>query len=147
MKLITFDRTKKNFIEEIENQGFDVEFTAECEDIDPRNHCEVEDAKYIIEQLNNGNDAAWFSAKVEISGKGFYETDYLGGCSYKSFKEFKESDYFADMIESCIDEINRRIESINYGIKRRLAIRRASRILAPFDLHIVDTLSISELKY
>lgn len=54
----------------------------------------------IIERLNNGDLSAWFCAKVTAEYLGFKYSDYLGACSYRSFAEFINGDYYADMIDS-----------------------------------------------
>lgn len=123
-----------------------VEFEAENEEISPEGQFDdKETANEIVKQYEDGNEAAWFSAKVTVLHKDFVETDYLGCCSYKSFKEFKNDPYYLDMINTCVNEINRQIESINYGIKRQWDIRKAKRILAPYDLVITDLKTIPAL--
>ena len=50
-----------------------------------------------------GNDAAWFCAKVTAHCAGFHGVDYLGGCSYESFEDFTDRDgYFVDMVRAAM---------------------------------------------
>jgi len=107
-------------IQLLENLGIDIDFSPEEEDAMPEDSfCEEETIELVREKYNNGNLAAWFCAKVTVSYKDMLESDYLGCCSYGSFKEFttEENGYYVDMINTCINEINRQIESINFGPK------------------------------
>jgi hypothetical protein len=49
----------------------------------------------------------WFCAKVSISFNGIEGTDYLGGCNYNSFEEFKDgmNGYMCGMIHQAYDEL------------------------------------------
>ncbi len=123
-------------IKQLENI-VNIEFSAEQEDISPYDQLDEETAKQVCEDAES-NDAAWFCAKVTVSFKDFVESDYLGACSYRSFREFKEDAYYTDMVNTCINEINRQIESINYGIQRLWDIRRAKNIIGKYDLIITD---------
>lgn len=101
----------------------DVEFSIECleEHIPIRGNCvasgndaedkEIEDN--LIEQLNNGNEWAWCTVKVSASYKGQEGTDYLGGCSYLSEKDFKEDGYYEDMKQTAFNELIQNLESLN----------------------------------
>jgi hypothetical protein len=90
-------------------KGLMVVFEAVEEDLDFQDHfSEEEDVKWIENQLNYGNMSAWFCAKltVKLDGTDLEATDYLGGCSYKSFEEFTDTkDYFGDMIDTATNEL------------------------------------------
>lgn len=133
---------------DLEKLGANVKFSAENEELNPEDHFDnTEDVKYIIEQHEDGNPAAWFCAKVTVSYKDQTETEYLGCCSYNSFQQFtgEENGYYLDMINTCINEINRVIDSINFGIQRQWSIRRAKNILKPYDLFIAASDKIPTL--
>ena len=126
----------------IENMGAEIEFDPQEEDHSPDdNYMEQGSIDYIVEQYDNGNMAAWFCAHVTVKFKGYEGEDYLGGCSYKSFKEFTtmENDYYVDMINSCIDELNKDIVSDNENTQKRWNIRKAKNLIAPYGLHIVTS--------
>jgi hypothetical protein len=100
-----------------------VEFTIQCmpEDIPIKGNAIVSgDDEYdkevendLIEQLENGNEWAWCAIKVTACYKGQEGTDYLGGCSYKSKKDFIESnDYYQDMRQQAYDELIAQLESL-----------------------------------
>lgn len=64
----------------------------------------------IAEQLANGNDYAWFCAKVTASWKGHSHSEYLGWCSYASEKDWLESDYFQQMKDEALGFLNSSIQ-------------------------------------
>jgi hypothetical protein len=70
---------------------------------------EAADVKWVKDQLRQGNEAAWFCAKVTVSlrGHGIEATDYLGACSYKSFNDFtdEKDGYFVDMVNGLTDQL------------------------------------------
>lgn len=101
----------------IKNLGIEINFTPEAEYLDfTKGHFEFEeDVKHIQSELENGNEAAWFSAKVSLNYKGLEsEAEYLGGCSYNSFDEFtgEENGYFDDMLRTCFEDLKSKIEDI-----------------------------------
>lgn len=59
----------------------------------------------IIDDLESGNEWAWCCVKVTYKWDDFEGNNYLGGCSYKSMRDFKESDYFVDMVDSAFDDL------------------------------------------
>jgi len=131
--------TSLNEVKKLEDLGVIIEFTPEEEEITPDYEEEVNQA--IANKYDNGNMAAWFCAKVAVQYREVEGTDYLGCCSYNSFKEFTttDKDYYMDMINQCIDEINREVQSINFGVQRKWNIRKAKNLLAPYGLHIVSS--------
>ncbi len=64
----------------------------------------------IREQLQAGNQWAWFCAHVTVTLKDFCPTcsqareadEYLGGCSYTSEESFRASDEYKDMVQGCL---------------------------------------------
>ena len=118
-----------------------IEFTPENEDtpIDDM-FSEPQDVQWIYDQIDSGNDAAWFFAKVEIKYRGFSATDYLGCCSYASFKEFQNDVYYPEMVQTCVNEINQDIEQHNREIQKAWDIRKAKNLLSPYKLQIVKEL-------
>lgn len=136
MKTITattfVDRTANNIICK-ENDQIEISFEAQPEDISPSDMFDEELMSDLQKTLDNDNDLQycgvshnWFCAKVTVSYKYFEATDYLGGCSYASYDEFvqEENGYFADMVQTCVDEINSEIETINANIQKRWNLRK-----------------------
>lgn len=125
-------------IPDLEKIGVKIEFTPENEDTDITGHFEELDIKRIQKKYNSGNMAAWFCAKVEVSVRDISETDYLGCCSYNSFKEFQsdESGFYVDMINQCIHDINTDIESKNKEIQKSWDIRRAINLVKPYGYNV-----------
>ncbi len=88
----------------------DLQIEGNASAIDPVTDAEI--VKNIYDQLESGNEWAWCCIKVTLKWKGFEGTDYLGACSYKSKKDFIESnDYFPDMVSRAFDELVSNIES------------------------------------
>jgi hypothetical protein len=66
--------------------------------------CEDEDVQWVKDQLAEGNEAAWFCARVTVTDGDASGEDYLGGCSYRSFAEFMNpGDCFSDMVSQAFD--------------------------------------------
>ena len=74
----------------------------------------------------------WFDARVSVKYRGYESTQYLGGCSYASYEEFKNDAYYYQMISEAIDEINRNIKDDNINILSRWKVRNLKR--AAFEL-------------
>jgi len=81
----------------------------------------------VREQLADGNEWAWCLVQVEVtdmdSDDEATESEYLGGCSYKSRRDFitsmltcfdpatgitTEAGYYDDMVAACIERLNKR---------------------------------------
>jgi len=87
-----------------------------------------EDVQWVRDQLERGNEWAWFSADVvatwydpvteqEIEGH-----DYLGGCSYRSRADFMSEEpgsYWPDMKSEAYKSLVRNIESERRRAKAR----------------------------
>lgn len=83
----------------------DYEFTLEEEYESPEDcNCDTEAAKYVREQIESGNEFAWFSAKITVKHLGQKSEQYLGACSYRDFQDFKYGGYFTDMIQEGVQE-------------------------------------------
>lgn len=116
----------KRFIDN--NPLVEIEFIAENEDMAP-DWDDEEGIKRIEREYNNGNFYAWFCAHVKVTYKGFEADDYLGGCSYKSERDFKEnSGYYIDMISECIDQINKEIADHNNYVCKMFKTRQLKRM-------------------
>jgi len=74
------------------------------------------DIQWVHDQLNMGNDAAWFVAKVTATIGRFEGVDTLGGCSYLSFTDFEQGVYYTDMVQTAldclVDDINSTIDAL-----------------------------------
>ena len=126
-------------IADLEKMGVIIEFTPENEDLEPFGYFDDDEtAQEICDKYNSGSEAAWFCAKVEVSVRDISGTDYLGGCSYASFKEFQsdESGYYVDMINQCIEQINSDIEAHNFEVQKSWDIRRAVNLVKPYGYNV-----------
>lgn len=132
MKKLSIDLLVKNHNNIIDrNSMAEIEFEAECEDMQPDM-----DEPYLTKFLRKlekdryyqycGVSANWFRAKVMVRYRGFEETDYLGGCSYKSYDQFVKlkGDYFTDMVQTCVDRINEQVVAHNDAIKSSYNLRK-----------------------
>lgn len=78
-----------------------------------------ESEDWIFQQLDAGNEAAWFIAIVTAtwrapSGREYSADDRLGCCSYESFDGFtaEETGYYADMRGEALAALNRKIADV-----------------------------------
>lgn len=98
-----------------EKQGFIICFEAEEEDQSMRHHF-IKECGWTEAEFRKIENFAWFSAKVSAWRNGKeWGTDYLGGCSYATVKEFyttHKDDYFADMVDNAIAEAKKNLESL-----------------------------------
>lgn len=96
--------------DEVEYELYREEEDREPDFEDPR------DNKWIRDQLSRGNEWAWFSAHVVAEwtapdGEKFQGDDYLGGCSYRSKKDFMaKGGYYDDMKSEAYDDLIRTIQ-------------------------------------
>lgn len=65
--------------------------------------------KWIIDQLNAGNEWAWCCVKVTATWRGFEGADYLGGCSYLSYEDFLKNGAYEDMKAEALHDLNAQI--------------------------------------
>ncbi len=104
--------------------------------------------KLIVIRGLPGSGKSTLAGNIQVrmqSFPGHFEADdYLGCCSYGSFKEFTSAkkDYYVDMIRQSIDQINKEIESNNAATQRAWDIRRAKNLLAPYNLCVASVLQI-----
>jgi hypothetical protein len=88
----------------------DEEFDKKCED-------------EIIARLDSGDVWAWCIVKVTVAPKTLEYTDelngfaYLGGCSYENQEEFEQSDYYKDMIDWALEDLNNKSKEIYECLK------------------------------
>lgn len=132
----------------LEKLGVEIEFDPQQEEISPLEMFEdAADVEMVCNDYENGNMAAWFCAHVIVKYKGFAADEYLGCCSYKSFKEFTtaDNDYYMIMINQCIQQINKEIEDANFHTQKFWNIRRAKNLIAPYNLYIVSTLELHSI--
>jgi hypothetical protein len=59
----------------------------------------------VFDQLNAGNEYAWFCAEVKAKWNGFEASDCLGCCSYKSKEDFMNCSY-EDMKSQALEFLN-----------------------------------------
>lgn len=98
-------------IHEETREGFDIRFYAapEIDSPDGAFDDDGETAAAIYE-----GRLEWFIAKVTASRNDIQlAADYLGGCSYKSVRDFiRDDDYYADMCEIVIAEARETIKKL-----------------------------------
>lgn len=129
-------------IKELEKRGIEIIFEPQEEDLNPYDQMEKkEDADEICRRYDNGFLEAWFCAKVTVKYKDFEYDDYLGGCSYDTFKEFtnEENGYYMYMVNNCIDQINKDIQWTNADNLKHRNIQKAKNLLKPYGLYIVSS--------
>lgn len=96
------------------NSGFDIVFSAAPETDAPDWDFENDqDRQDTLRRINNGS-LAYFIARVQAFKHGvLLGTDYLGGCCYDTPMQFvKDNDYYADMVQTAINEANQQIAKL-----------------------------------
>jgi hypothetical protein len=104
----------EELVHTLEKDGFKIDLYFLQEYEEPDWDFETEEEKQeLLEDINCGN-LLWFCAKVTASKKGIeLAKDYLGGCCYKSVRDFVEnSGYFDDMVETVITEADNKIHEL-----------------------------------
>ena len=93
-----------------------VKYTVEClhEDVPIDDMYDVDDeyTKWIVNQLNDGNEWAWCCIKVTAEWNGHNGVDYLGCCSYMSMFDFMKSEYYNSMKDQALQDLNNTLENI-----------------------------------
>lgn len=112
---MTTIRIKLPEIKDVEFNVFslaeDIPVEGNASAIDPKTDKKI--ANEIYKQLENGNEWAWCTVKVECNYRGFTGTAYLGACSYKNHKDFiANSGYYEDMKDKAYQELIRIIKSL-----------------------------------
>jgi hypothetical protein len=96
---------------------FDVEYLPE--DDHPRGHFASGDDEWdkqtvakILSDME-WNPLAWCIAKVTVSWGGYRVSEYLGGCSFESEKDFTSdnSDYYDDMKRRALEGLNAKLRA------------------------------------
>lgn len=147
MKNLISPRRQKD-LPKLEKVGVEIVFDPQEDDLNIFDQFDDNKiAQDVADRYNNGNAAAWFCAHLIVKYREFEEDDYLGGCSYNSFKEFTsaDKDYYMDMISQCVDRINKAIDSHNFEVQRAWNIRKANNLIAPYALAIYP-LNLSAFK-
>lgn len=70
----------------------------------------------ILERLNRGDLAAWFTAKVTASFGGIESSDHLGCCSYTSFRDFENCETMADMEDQALYQLASEIVDLQLSL-------------------------------
>ena len=93
--------------------GFDIDLSIMPEDTPIDWDFESEEEKqHLLDRINDG-ELLYFVAKVTASKHGIeLGTDYLGGCCYDRVSEFLNDPYFAQMMDSAIDEAKNNINKL-----------------------------------
>lgn len=101
-------------------------FTTECleEDIPYVGNCSAMDDEtdkanedWIRDQLDRGNEWAWCCVRVTATFATFKGTDYLGGCSYLSQKDFEQpGDYYDDMKHEAFNRLVKAIDEAKQSL-------------------------------
>ena len=146
MKNLTFKTHKNTNIQAelltrfLNTPGVTVDFCPENEDLSPLD-LGIEDAK-TLRWISGGSLERWFSAKVTVIYRGIEISEYLGGCSYRSFAEFKTDAYYFDMITACVNQINSEINQRNDGICRNFKIRNLLKLATELNYLVIPRQSI-----
>ena len=72
---------------------------------------EQDQRDYVRKQIEDGNEYAFFCAKVVVYCGPLCGTAYLGACSYDSKKDFEEENY-DQMVKDAYDDMMRQAEML-----------------------------------
>lgn len=90
-----------------------IELEAEWEVMDPGDcYSDPEDAALVRERIRGGSVWAWACVTVKATIGGMSSESSLGACSYESEADFKQSGYYDDMVNECVEELAQDIERI-----------------------------------
>ena len=91
--------------------GFDIVFSVAPETETPEGH--FDDDGEAAAAIYSG-EFAWFIARVEAKKRGItLGTAYLGGCCYRTAREFvTEGDYYGDMVSEAISQARDTLEKL-----------------------------------
>lgn len=113
---------RKNLFNKIYNEA-QIEIIVRSEDMPVRgNYIVSGDDAYDKEQEDNviakmeWNEWAWCVVQVRATWNGLEASDYLGGCSYESEKQFREDGYFQDMRNQVIQQLTTTAETIAQSV-------------------------------
>jgi hypothetical protein len=103
-------------LEDTKRSNAHIEIIAHPEDTHPRDHFDdsLADTVADIIERSEHNVWAWCSVEVNVSYQGLESSAYLGGCSYDSADDFKNTSdgYYNDMLEECIADIAAQMQAI-----------------------------------
>lgn len=68
--------------------------------------------RWIYRQLDAGNEWAWCTVVVEAHWEGLTGTDCLGGCSYRSEKDFRKGGYYEDMKAVALADLQAQVDAL-----------------------------------
>ena len=66
----------------------------------------------ILARLDQGDIWAWCTVFLTARWRGFDDFDVLGCCSYEDEEDFKRCDYYADMKDRALEELNRKLQLV-----------------------------------
>lgn len=72
-------------------------FASGEEDVDRDN------VQWVRDQLRDGNEWAWCDVKVTVTWKDWKADSTLCACTYESEKDFRESGYYSDLVDECLN--------------------------------------------
>lgn len=112
--------TPEEVVFTVEAQPEHTQIKGNCSAIDPETDVETE--KWIVDQLNEGNEWAWCCVKVSALWRGLEGTAYLGCCSYASKADFMQPDgYYDDLKADALADLQQQIDSVIEGVNEGAA--------------------------
>lgn len=107
-----------------ENKNYEIVARFYPEQMDPKGQfSDPRDARKILNRLEKEDHSAWFMVEVEVSLKdtSIKASDHLGGCSYKSFDDFIDSDdYYQDMVSQATSELELKMKDHKIVLEKAL---------------------------
>ena len=97
------------------------EFWVDEVDLDP------EAIEYVKKELERGNDWAWCTVIMRAHYKGWKGEAFLGSCSYKDEKDFREnSGYYEDLKKEALHEL---ISSTEFAVIKGKEAEEALKVI------------------
>jgi hypothetical protein len=76
-------------------------------------------ARAVIKRLKAGDNWAWSSVTLRLSYQGLLSKPATTpGCSYKDEQEFRKSPYFEQMAQTCLKDLNTKLQQFSAASSR-----------------------------
>lgn len=108
------------------------------EEFNPYDEYDKEVADSISQMNNDYGVWGWSSVEVRVKALGFQAAAHLGGCSYKSKKDFiKNSGYYEDMVNEAVDLLNRNMSDTVSMLSDLMTVEDLSFLAAKLNKRII----------
>jgi hypothetical protein len=87
---------------------------------------DAQKAKLVAERVEAGDPWAWSTVIMRLSYKGLVSRPAaMPGCSFRDEREFRQSAYFAQMVQECLEDLIERLQPFGGETVRASSKRNA----------------------